>query len=95
MDGLCDLHKAIGNVEECPHGWCAFWEREGTGHGLVPSREAVVEPGCAIRRMGIDLSNVDLAYYLLDLRRALETAHSAEEAEAARHAFGQVRPPGL
>jgi hypothetical protein len=85
MDRLCDLHNAIGNVEECPRGWCAFWERGG----------AVVEPGCAIKRMGVDLSNVDLAYYLLDLRRALEAVQSAEDAEAAGRAFGQLRPPGL
>jgi hypothetical protein len=85
MEELCELHAAVGNVEECPHGWCAFWERGG----------AVVEPGCAIRRMGVDLKNVDLAYHLLDLRRALEQARSLEEAQAARGAFGQVRPPGL
>jgi hypothetical protein len=85
MEGLCDLHNAIGNVQECPRGWCAFWERGG----------AVVEPGCAIRRMALDLSNVELAYYLLDLRRALEAVRSAEDARAAERAFGQVRPPGL
>lgn len=85
MEELCELHAAVGNVEECPHGWCAFWERGG----------AVVEPGCAIGRMGVDLTNVDLAYHLLDLRRALEQARSLEETEAARRAFGQVRPAGL
>jgi hypothetical protein len=82
---LCELQGAIGNVGECPRGWCAFWERGG----------AVVEPGCAIRRMGIDLDKVDLAYYLLDLRRALEEVRSAEEAQAAARTFGQVRAPGL
>ena len=82
---LCDLHMAIGNVEECPRGWCAFWESGG----------AVVEPGCAIARMGVDLSNVDLAYHLLDLRRALEEVRSAQDARAAGRSFGQVRPPGL
>jgi hypothetical protein len=81
---LCELHGAIGNVEECPRGWCAFWESDGA-----------VEPGCAIARMGVDLKNVDLAYHLLDLRRALEDVRSAEEAQAAARAFGQVRPPGL
>jgi hypothetical protein len=85
MEALCELHAAIGNVEECPHGWCPFWEAGG----------AVVEPGCAIQRMGIDLRNVDLTYHLLDLRRALEQVRSVEEAEAARPAFGQIRPPGL
>jgi hypothetical protein len=81
----CHLSAAIGNVEECPRGWCAFWEGGG----------AVVEPGCAISRLGIDLKNLDLAYHLLDLRRALEDTRSAEDAQAARHAFGQIRPPGL
>ena len=82
---LCELHTVIGHVEECPRGWCAFWENGG----------AVVEPGCAIARMGVDLRNVDLAYYLLDLRRALEEVRSAEDAQAAGRTFGQVRPPGL
>ena len=50
---------------------------------------------CAIARMGVDLQNVDLAYHLLDLRRALEEVRSAEDAEAAARAFGQVMPPGL
>jgi hypothetical protein len=81
----CHLSAAIGNVEQCPRGWCAFWESGG----------AVVEPGCAIARMGVDLRNVDLAYYLLDLRRALEQVRSAEDAQAAGRTFGQVRPPGL
>jgi hypothetical protein len=85
MEALCELHAAIGNVEECRQGWCAFWERGG----------AVVEPGCAIARLGFDLRNVDLAYHLLDLRHALEEVRSAEEARAAERGFGQVRPPGL
>jgi hypothetical protein len=85
MEELCELHAAVGNVEECPRGWCAFWEHGG----------AVVQPGCAIKRLGIDLTNVDLAYHLLDLRRALEDARNAEEAQAARRTFAQVRPPGL
>jgi hypothetical protein len=82
MEELCELHAAVGNVEECPHAWCAFWE-------------AMVEPGCAIRRMAVDLTNVDLVYHVLDLRRALEQARSLEQADTARRAFGQVRPPGL
>src|SRR5205085_5175856 len=35
MDKLCDLTVAIGNVEECPRGWCAFWER---GDGVAEGR---------------------------------------------------------
>jgi hypothetical protein len=79
MEKLCTLSGAIGNVEECPQGWCAFWDRGG----------------CAIEGMRIDLTNVDLSYHLLELRKALEAVRSAEEAERAREAFGQVRPPGL
>jgi hypothetical protein len=85
MEELCELHAALGNIEECPHGWCAFWEHGG----------AVVEPECAIKRMGIDLTNVDLAYHLLDLRRALEQVRSVEDASLAGRTFGQIRPPGL
>jgi hypothetical protein len=85
MEELCELHAAVGTVEECPHAWCVFWEKGG----------AVVEPGCAIKRIGIDLTNTDLVYYLIDLRRALERARSVEEAEAAQRAFGRIRPPGL
>jgi hypothetical protein len=81
----CHLSAALGNIEECPHGWCAFWERGG----------AVVEPECAIKRMGFDLGNVDLAYHLLDLRRALEQVRGVEDAKAAGRRFGQIRPPGL
>ena len=85
MDKLCDLTVAIGNVEECPRGWCAFWER---GDGVAEGR-------CAIEQMRIDLANVDLAYYLLDLRRALDGARSEEAAKQAREELGQLRPPGL
>jgi hypothetical protein len=85
MEELCELHAALGNVEECSRGWCAFWEHGG----------AVVEPGCAIKRIGFDLTNVDLAYHLLDLRRALEQVRSVGEAEAAGRTFDQIRPPGF
>jgi hypothetical protein len=85
MEKLCTLSGVIGNVEECPRGWCAFWENGG----------AVVEGGCAIERMGIDLTNVELAYYLLDLRRALDGARSEEAARTARRDLGQLVPPDL
>jgi hypothetical protein len=85
MEKLCSLSRAIGNAEECPRGWCAFWQKSG----------AAAEGGCAIERMGIDLTNVDLAYYLLDLRRTLDVARSEEAASAARRSLGELRPPGL
>jgi hypothetical protein len=85
MEKLCSLRAAIGNDEECPRGWCAFWEHGG----------AVAEPGCAIERMGVDLTNVDLAYYLNDLRRVLDDSRSEADAKAARRDLAQLAPPDL
>ena len=51
----------------------AFWEKGG----------AVLDPGCAIERMGIDISDPGVAGHLLDLRHQLETARDAEAADAA------------
>jgi hypothetical protein len=85
MEKLCALTSAIGNVEECPRGWCSFWEGGG----------AVVEPGCTIERLGVDLSNVDLAYHLLELRRALDASRNAAEAEIATHQLRALVPPDL
>lgn len=85
MEKLCSLRAAIGNDEECPRGWCAFWEHGG----------AVVEAGCAIERMGLDLENIDLAYYLNDLRRALDGARSEEAARTARRDLSQLAPPDI
>jgi hypothetical protein len=85
MQKLCALTEAIGSVEECPRSWCAFWEQGG----------AVAEAGCAIERLGLDLANRDLAHYLLELRRVLDSALSEEEAEAARGRLEQLVPPDL
>ena len=85
MQKLCALAQAIGNVEECPRSWCAFWEQGG----------AVAEAGCAIERLGLDLGNRDLAHYLLDLRRTLDGTRSKEEAETALRQLEQLVPPDL
>ena len=82
---LCTLSVAVGSEEECPHGWCAFWERGG----------AVVEPGCAIERLGIDRRDPELARYLLDLRRELESARDAEAARAALDRLAELAPADL
>ena len=76
---------AGGNDAECPRGWCAFWERGG----------AVVEPGCAIERLGVDLRDPQLARYLLDLRRELESVRDAEAARAALERLAELTPPDL
>jgi hypothetical protein len=79
---LCSLSAATGDEEECPHGWCAFWERGG----------AVVEPGCAIERMGIPTDDPQLARYLLDLRRELERLRDVEAARAALEQLATLAP---
>jgi len=95
MEKLCRLQAAIGNDEECPRGWCAFWEGEGRGRGLVAPRVAAVEPGCLLERLGIDFENVDLAYYLNDVRRALDAAASEAAAARARREVAQLVPADL
>jgi hypothetical protein len=82
---LCSLASAVGHDERCPHAWCAFWEKGG----------AVVEAGCAIERLGLAVSDPEIAAYLLDLRRELETARDAEAAEAARRHLASLAPPDI
>jgi hypothetical protein len=85
VEKLCSLSVVVGNDAECPHAWCAFWEKGG----------AVVGPGCAIERLGIDISNPEVARYLLDLRHQLENARDAEAAEAARRQLTTLAPPDI
>jgi len=80
MEKQCALIGAIGSTAECPHAWCAFWEKGD---------------GCQIERLGIDLTNRPLAFYLLDLRRALEGTRDAEAAEQARRELALLAPPEL
>jgi len=85
MERFCSLSVAAGEDAECPRGWCAFWETGG----------AVVEPGCAIERMGVDLRAPQLARYLLDLRRELESARDVEAARGALDRLAELVPPDL
>jgi hypothetical protein len=82
---FCSLKLAVGNDEECLRGWCAFWETGG----------AVVGAGCAIERLGIDLRDAQLARYLLDLRRGLESARDTEAARAALDRLAELTPADL
>jgi len=82
---LCSLWAAVGNDEECPRGWCAFWEAGG----------AVVAPGCAIERLGVDRGDRQLAAFLLGLRRELESARDAEAARKARERFALLAPADI
>lgn len=55
----CRLHAALGTYEECPAGWCAFWD----------------DGRCVIERLGLNVAGeAPLAAYLLDMRRHLEAA---------------------
>jgi hypothetical protein len=82
---LCALSATLGTAEECPRAWCPFWEAGG----------AVAEPGCAVERLGIDVTNRELARHLLNLRHALETARDEGEAEIARRELDALVPPDL
>jgi hypothetical protein len=73
----CTLRLATGAVEYCPRQRCAFWEAGG----------AVVEGGCVIERLGIDVRRPDVARYLLDARERLEEARDLSEAEAVHREF--------
>lgn len=53
----CRLHAALGTSEECPRGWCAFWD----------------QGQCIFERLGLHVAgDPALAAYLLDVRRHLE-----------------------
>lgn len=82
---LCRIKLAADEVEACPQGACPFWEHGG----------ALVEPGCGLERLPLELDRPDLAEYLVELRRALETARDTREREVARQALGDLWPPEL
>lgn len=82
---LCRIRLTLGDVEACLQGACPFWEEGG----------AVLDAGCGLERLGLDLQRPDLAGHLLDLRRALEEARDAREREAARLAFAGLVPSEL
>ena len=77
---ICSLRLAAeARVEQCPGEPCAFWEPGG----------AVIEGGCLIERLGVDLTQQDLAEYLLDVRQLLERRRNSEEAEEAHREFAR------
>jgi hypothetical protein len=76
----CMLRLAVdGTVEPCPRERCAFWEPGG----------AVLEAGCLIERLGVDVRQPDLAAYLLETRERLEQARDLAEAERAQADFSR------
>jgi hypothetical protein len=85
MEKLCSLSVVAGDDEQCPRGWCAFWEPGG----------AVLGPGCAIERLGIRIDDPLLARHLLELRRSLERVRNAQAAGAATRQLGTLAPPDI
>jgi hypothetical protein len=75
----CTLRAATGSEELCPQERCAFWEAGG----------AVVDGGCLIERLGVDVRRPDLAAYLLETRKRLEEARDLSEAESAHREFSR------
>jgi hypothetical protein len=76
----CALRLAAdGRSEICPEERCAFWEPGG----------AVLGGNCLIQRLGTDVSNADLAGYLLEVRERLETARDLAKAEEAHNEFAR------
>jgi hypothetical protein len=79
-DKTCTLRRSAQGVSErCSHDRCGFWEPGG----------AVLEGGCLIERLGVDLKRPDLATYLLDTLERLEQARNRAEAEAAHRQFSR------
>ncbi len=56
---LCRMKLTLGEVEACPQGACPFWEHGG----------AVLEAGCGLERLHLELDRSDLAAYFDELRR--------------------------
>ena len=82
---LCRMKLTLDEAEACPEGACPFWEHGG----------AVVESGCGLERLAIELDRPDIAEYFAEPPRALEKARDEEEREAARQAFAALAPPEL
>lgn len=76
---LCNLHNAVGDLEECPGADCAFWE-DGACVFEPVSFEFEGRPG--------------VARWLLGIRRQLENARGTEST-SARGGVGAFLPPGL
>ena len=79
-DKTCTLRRSAHGVSErCSHDRCGFWEAGG----------AVLEGGCLIEHLGIDLDRRDLATYLVDTLERLEQGRSHAAAEQAHRQFSR------
>jgi hypothetical protein len=73
---LCTLEAAVGKSEACPEDACPFWEPGGAALG----------GRCAWEQLGV-AADSELSAWLLEIRRRLEAASSADEERAVRRAF--------
>ena len=76
----CSLREALGEQELCPGATCLYWEDGG----------AVVEPGCAIERLGVPVGQLDLAQHLLELRVRVEAVRTDAERRDAHRRFAEL-----
>ena len=76
----CALQDAAGRVEACPGESCPFWEEGG----------AVLEGGCAIERLSLDLARrPELAQYLLEIRLGLDRARRGGDGRSLFYRLGR------
>jgi hypothetical protein len=59
----CTLSALAATAEPCPGDTCAFWQNGGDD----------LEAGCAVERLGLDRSGIDVVDFLLGVRRQLES----------------------
>jgi len=77
----CTLRLATGVVEFCPQQRCAFWEEGG----------AVVEGGCVIERLGLDVRRADVAGYLGEVRERWARPIARTASDTTKLAIDGVR----
>lgn len=76
----CALQDAAGRVEACPGEGCPFWEEGG----------AVLEGGCAIERLSLDLARrPELTQYLLEIRLGLDRARRGGDGRSLFYRLGR------
>jgi len=80
---LCHLQYLAGRIEPCRETDCPFWEEGG----------AALPGGCILRRLDLDLeARPGLVHALLQVRRGLAQAVTAEDEKDARSLFYRLVP---
>ena len=80
---LCALQYRAGRIEVCPGADCPFWEEGG----------AAIPGHCVFERLNLDLDEPPgLVHALLQVRRSLNQAVTAEDEEEARSLFYRLVP---